>query len=250
PALTDPFLNLATGFGSSYSVEPLDPGQIAVGNSDFLVTATYADLRFPHTGPAELAAYAPPAEPHSSMPSPTGVAGSRDGLVPPTLPDLPWRETVRVSWDRLPVTAGLGNLTESALARFDPAPGALAESVLPKRDSGGWRPLVISPDGPPGQPGYDRVSVVDSGAEIPLGSGGRQIGYAVAVGDVYGLWSGWKDLPYVGDEPGPETPRVISLELTSTYAGAASCPASLGAQLAVEWVQRTPTSLELVAMFF
>ena len=250
PAQTDPFLNLATGFGSSYSVEAVDPSQIGVGESDFLVTADYAELRAPHEGPAQLAAYAPAPEPHLELPDPTGLTDGRDGLVPPPTADLPWRETVRVSWDRLPVTAALASATESALARFSTAPASPAESLLPERTAGGPRPLVISADGPPGQPGYNRVSVVDGSAEIPIGSGGRQVGYAVAVSDLYGVWSEWRDVAYVGDEPAPEPPRVISLQLQATYAGSASCPASLDVELATEWVQRTPASLELAAVFF
>ena len=89
PALTDPFLNLATGFGSAYVVERLAEGQIAVGNSDFLVTAEYAELAPPRSGGAEMAAYAPSPGLHVVVPDPTGLVSSRDGLVPPAVRTRP-----------------------------------------------------------------------------------------------------------------------------------------------------------------
>ena len=250
PALTDPFLNLAMGFGSAYSFEALGPDQIAVGNSDFLVTAQYENLMPPDRGPAEMAAYCPRPIPHGIVADPTGLTVERSGLVAPVQPDAPWRESIRLTWDRLTVTAALGNLTESAIGRFPPTAGAPAESLLPKRSSGGWRPLVITPDGQPGDPGNDRVSVVDGGAEIVIGSGGRTVGYTVAVSDVYGVWSSWQDVPYVGDEPAPQPPRVISLQLSSHYTGTTTCPAKLTSEISVEWIERTPTAVEVVAIFF
>jgi len=250
PAMSDPFLNLATGFGSSYCVEPLDPSQIAVGVSDFLVTATYASLKPPHKGPAEMAAYSPRAVSHLMVPDPTGLTAVRAGLVAPPEPDLTWRESITLGWDRLTVTAALGSVTESAVARFDAAAGSPAESLLPKRDSGGWRPFTVSPDKPEGQPGNDRVSVSDGAAEIALGSGGRHVGYGVAVSDIFGIWSSWRDVAYNGNEPGPEPPRVISLALQATYAGSPSCPATLDTEISIEWAERTPAALELVALFF
>lgn len=250
PAMSDPFLNLATGFGSAYSIEAIERWQIGVGGSDFLVTAKYASLQPPHQGPVEMAAYCPPAMHHLMVPDPTGLTAKRAGLVAPPAPDQTWRESVKVGWNRLTVTAALGSVSESAVARFDTAAGSPAESLLPKRDSGGWRPFTISPDAPKGQPGHDRVSVSDGAAEIPMGSGGRNVGYSVVVGDIFGVWSSWRDVPYSGDEPGPHPPRIVSLALQATYAGSPSCPASLDAEISVEWTERTPAAVELVALFF
>ena len=246
PALTDPFLNLATGFGSAYVGERLADGQIAVGCSDFLVTADYEALAPPRGGGGEMAAYAPSPEPHAVVPDPTGLLIGRDGLVPPPVRDAPWRESVRAAWDRRPVTAGLGRMTESAVARFLPASGNPAESLLPPRAAGGFRPFAITAEAA----AADRVAFVDGAAEIPIGSGGRQVGYAVAVSDIFGVWSAWRDVAYIGDEPGPQPPRIVSLTLETSYAGTTTCPGRLAVELSTEWLERTPTAIEIVALAF
>lgn len=250
PAMSDPFLNLATGFGSSYTVEPLDPSQIAVGGSDFLVTALYENLKPPNKGPVEMAAYSPSSTRHTTVADPTGLIAARSGLVAPAAPNQAWRESVRVGWDRLASPASIGGVTESSVARFDVAAGSPAQTLLPMRDSGGLRPLAITPDAADGQPGHDRASVSDGAAEIPLGSGGRHVGYAVAVSDIYGVWSSWRDAVYDSTEPAPQPPRVVSVELTARYAGSPSCPAELDTEIAVEWLERTPTVVDVAALFF
>jgi hypothetical protein len=249
PAHSDAFLNLAMGFGSAYSEERALPEQIAVGGSDFLVTADYRQHRWAGGGSAEFAAYAPAALTHAATPSPAALSAVRSGLVPPSTADLAWRETVKLGWLRQPTTAGLGIVTETAVARYD-AGSADAEALIEKRDPSGWRPLVVSPDAPAGKPGNDHTSVVDGAAEIPLSSGGRHVGYAVTVTDVYGVWSPWSDVDYAGDEPGPGPSRIIKLALTTGYAGTTTCPASLDLEVASEWLQRRTHNIELVAMFF
>ncbi len=249
PAHSDAFLNLATGFGSAYSQERMLPEQIGVGGAEFLVTASYRDVLPAGTGSAEFAAYAPQGIAHAQTPAPAGLVAVRSGLVPPPLADLTWRETVRLGWLRPPTTAGLGVVTETALARYAAGSGQ-AEALIEKRDPSGWRPLVLSPDAPSGQPGNDHTSVVDGAAEIPLSSGGRQVGYAVAVTDVYGVWSSWRDVDYSGDEPGPESARIVSLALTTRFTGTTTCPATLDLEVASEWLQRRTQDIEVVAIFF
>src|SRR6185503_11466519 len=93
---------------------------------------------------AEMAAYAPAPGLHVVVPDPTGLVSSRDGLVPPAVRDAAWRESVRAAWDRRPVTAGLGRMTESSVARFAPGSPDPAESLLPPRAAGGYRPFAIT----------------------------------------------------------------------------------------------------------
>jgi hypothetical protein len=250
PALSDPFLNLATGFGASYTMERLDDLQVAVGHCDFLVTAKYSRLLPPDRGGAEFAAYAPAPEPHLVVPTPTALLSERAGLVGPVIADAPWRESIRLTWDRVPKNAAASPVTESALARYDLGTAGAAQSLLPKRDSGGDRPLLISPDGSEGNTGFNRVALVDGGQEIPIGSGGRHVGYAVAVSDVHGVWSPWQDVPWDGTEPAPQPTRLISVALDTHYAGSPNCPGTLKTEVAVEWVERTPTQVEIVAMYF
>lgn len=249
PAHSDAFLNLVTGFGSCYSQERMLPEQIGVGGSDFLITAQYREVAPAGTGSAEFAAFAPQGIAHAQTPAPAPLTARRSGLVPPPQPDLAWRETVRLNWKLTPLTAGLGVPTESALARYDAA-ATQAEALIDKREPTGWRPLVLSADAPRPKPGSDATSVVDGGAEIPLGSGGRQVGYAVAVSDVYGVWSRWSDVPYAGDEPGPEGARLVSVALSTHFAGGPACPAALDLEVAAEWLQRRTRSIAIVALFY
>ncbi len=250
PAQSDPFLNLATGFGASYSVERMHDRQIAVGWSDFLVTARYADLLPPERGGGEFAAYAPAAGPHLLVPTPTALIRELGGRLGPTSIDAPWRESVRLSWDRVPRSAAMSPVTESALARYPLVGGGAAQSLLPPRLSGGDRPFLVGPAAAEGETDHDRIALVDGGQEVPIGSGGRRVGYAVAVSDVHGVWSTWQDVAWLGDEPAPQPPRIVSLALDTAYAGSPSCPSTLDVQVAVDWVERTPTRVEIVAIHY
>ena len=250
PALSDPFLNLATGFGASYTMERFDELQVPVGHCDFLVTARYSRLAPPARGGAEFAAYAPAPEPHLVVPTPTALLSERAGLVGPITRDAAWRESIRLTWDRVPKNAAASPVTESALARYELTTSGAAQSLLPRRDAGGDRPLLISPDGSDGNTGFNRVALVDGGQEIPIGSGGRHVGYAVAVSDVHGVWSPWRDVLWDGTEPAPQPTRLISVALDTHYAGSSNCPGTLKAEVAVEWLERTPTQVEIVALYF
>ncbi|MFZ1285638.1 MAG: hypothetical protein WAR57_01210, partial [Candidatus Phosphoribacter sp.] len=247
PAQTDPVLNLATGFGTTYTREG---GQgVQVGERDFLVTADMERTPAPWPDKVTFAAYAPQSGPHEIVPPATALTAERSGLVPPQPVDSPWSESIRVSWARLASTAAMGRVGAGVLARYDVS-DPQAKSLAPERDAGGVRPLTLSPDGPNGTPGSARVAFVDGAAAIPILGGGRQVGYAVSLVDIHGLWSAWRDVAYTGDEPGPMPPRLISLALTSRYAGSASCPATLTLETALDWTERRPTGLQVVALFF
>ena len=92
PATTDPYYALALGFGTGYG---LDGEHERLYGMDFLVTADY--LETPEGGPATYAAYVPRPVPHSATAPVTGLVAGRDGLIRPSSPDQPWRETIRVS---------------------------------------------------------------------------------------------------------------------------------------------------------
>jgi hypothetical protein len=231
-------------------MERLDDLQVAVGRCDFLVTAKYSRLAPPDRGGAEFAAYAPAPDPHLVVPTPTALTSERAGLVAPITADAPWRESVRLTWDRVPKNASTSPVTESALARYELASPGAAASLLPKRDAGGDRPLLISPDGTEGNAGFNRVALVDGGQEIAIGSGGRHVGYAVAVSDLHGIWSPWQDVPWDGNEPAPQPTRLISVALDTHYAGSTTCPGTLKAEVAVEWAERTPTQVQIAAIYF
>ena len=253
PAQTDPLLNLATGFGTTYGFEtrlPVDYWPNGGERVDFMVTADYGSLGPFRRGKGRFAAYAPQVGPHVITAPATGLESERVGLVGPARPDQPWRESVRVSWDALPATAMLGRVSAGVLARYD-ASSSVAQCLAPPRDSGGYRPLTLSPDAPPGETGHDRIAFADGGVDIPISSGGRSVGYGVSLVDLHGLWSSWRDVAYVGDEPGPQSPRVVSLALDSSYDGnAAACPGTLRLEVAVNWAERTPAHLVGRARYF
>ena len=245
PAASDPFLALALGFGTAYPEEANNDIPVP----DFLVTAEYEDVP-DRTGPAEVAAYLPVAPVHGSLAQPMSVTALRDGLVAPSAPDLPWRESIRISWNLAPPAAALGRGSGAALARVTLPTDTLAECLLPLRAAGDFRPLLPVPDGPPDTPGHSRTGMVDALAEIPIGSGGRQPLYPVAWQDVFGVWSWWVDAQYVGSEPAVAKPRIIALGLESTFAGSPLCPARLTVELSVDWAERTPTAVRVYAVYF
>ena len=253
PAQTDPLLNLATGFGTTYGNDtrlPVDGWPDVRERLDFMVTADYKRLPPPRRGGGTFAAYAPQTGPHLLTAPATGLTADRSGLNGPIAPDEPWRESIRVSWDAVPATAALGRVTAGVLARYD-AGDPRAECLAPLRAAGGHEPLALSPDGPEGGPGHDRIAFVDAAADIPIGSGGRHVGYATALVDIHGLWSTWRDVDWNGDEPATQVPRIISLALDSTYDGnPAACPGGLRLEAAVDWSERTPTGLEFVAWYY
>ncbi|WP_433003834.1 hypothetical protein [Kribbella sp. CA-294648] len=248
PASADPFLALGLGFGTSYLEERTHdlPG---VGGDDLMVTAEYSDTPN-RIGPVTMAAYLPSFPQHANTRTPVNVAAVRDGLVAPAVPDQAWRETVRISWFRPPATAALGQGTGGSLARFESPADTTAECLLPLRPAGDFRPLLPVPDGPEDHQDFRRTSIVDAAAEIPIGSGGRNPGYPVAVQDVFGVWSKWEDALYAGDEPAPPRPRIIALALRSTFTGSTSCPATLEVELAVSWEDRTPVAVDLRLVLF
>ena len=235
PAQTDPVLNLALGFGATYRIESADRPELSIGRSDLMVTA-----------------HAPFAMRHDAVPPPTSLTANRSGLVAPRPADQPWRESITVRWDRLTSSAALGRVGAGALARVETT-APLAEPALalnPPRHGRGYRPLTLSPDGPANSPGAAKVTLVDAAAEIPIGSGGRSVEYAVSVVDLHGVWSPWRDVAYAGNEPAPMPPRLLSAKLDSRYEGSPSCPAELVLEAALDWTERIPTHLDLVAIFY
>ena len=247
PAVSDPFLALAIGFGTAYGLHEL--GDAGPGRLDFLVSATWSETPL-RIGKVELAAYVPSPAVHHSLTPPMSMTAARAGLVQPERRDDPWRESVKVSWHRQQASASLGRPSGAAFGRFDPSAGITVEPLLPTRASGGWRPLVPMPDGIEGTPGYALAALVERDAIIPLGSGGRSCGYTVALQDVFGIWSPWEDELYSGVEPNRPMPRVISLALSSTFEGSTLCSAVLETEVSIDWEDRTPAGFDIASVFF
>lgn len=246
PSTTDPFYALALGFGTGYG---LTGDAEFLSAMDFLVTADYPET--PEGGPATYATYIPAPVPHTATAAVTGLAAGRDGLVRPAAPDRPWRETIRIGWDAASSSAALGRPTGFSLLRFDPSAGSATECLLERRTTQDWLPRVPSrAPGATGGPPSSRNVTVDPGQEIPLGSGWHSVGYAVAVEDVFGIWSAWEDAVATTPEPGPPLPRILSARLDPSYVGGTSCPATLALEVSLDWSDRTVSSLDVSTLLF
>ncbi|GAB3132722.1 hypothetical protein [Marisediminicola antarctica] len=259
-AQVDPFLNLATGFGAVYTTESLDDDQIPIAHDELLVTAQYRQVLGPGDqvlddqplpagiGPAEFAAYAPRGAQLSQVPSPTQLTATRAGFVEPRQPDAPWGESIRLTYRRTLASAMLGTPTQQAAVVADVG-SPVAEPIIERRLPQGWRTLAISPDGPQGQPGFDRATLMHAPAQIALGSSGRNVRYGVALADVFGVWSPWREVGYAGDEPAPELSAIISAKLDMRYTGSTAAPTTLEVDVATEWTQRRPSRIDVRVVF-
>ena len=247
-ASSDVNVSLAAGFGTAYGLtrEHSDTDLLFY---DFMVTAPFSDTP-DKAGPSELAAFIPFPNLHNTLQSPQGLRPEPAGFVAPNSVDQPWAESVRLIWSRNQVTAAMERPTEGMLLRYVLGGNAVAQPLVAKRDAGDYRPYVLSANGLANQMGYDEYVLADAAAEIVIGSGGRSVGYAVAVQDIFGIWSRWADVPYHGTEPPPQAPRILRMQLDSQYAGNSICPAVLSIEMSIEWAHRTPTAFELALVFF
>lgn len=257
-AAGDPFIALATGFGTGFPWAPRVESVQASSPPDFLITGKYDRIPLGvgsssgggSGAGAEMAAFVPSPSLHGEMAAPTGLSAARAGLVSPDPRDAAWRETVRVSWNRQQVAAAVGRPTGASLVRYDLGSTAAATALQEKRSSGDFRPLLIVPAGAEGSPEYSRTGLVDAAAEIALGSSGRAVGYGVAVQDAFGVWSQWEDQTYFGAEPPLPAPRIIALTMDSTFAGSQTCPAAVHLELGVDWADRTPRQIAVSLHFY
>lgn len=243
PAGTDPFLNLALGFGTAYDQRKDDRAAIF----DWLVTAAYQDCVLGTK--VEVASYVPRAETHGMLPYADAAVAERAALVPPASQDGPWRESIRVTW--LPRTS-LAVLQSGSLvgfAGYDPAVMDPTTDLVPERRSGGPQPLTVARPAPTATPGSERAAVVHPDLELPI-SGSVTRGHCVAIGDVFGVWSPWIDRETTGAAPDPEGPRLVSVALTATYGGSSVCVGELALELAQRWVERSVTAIDVTAVLW
>src|SRR5690606_34398393 len=144
PAATNPFLALATGFGTCYP-GTLNDDRGPFGRADYMITAEYKDTPL-RMGGAQVAALVPRPGNHADTPAPMSLTAERNGLVAPDGRDEPWRETIRVSWNRVEGSAAMGRPTGASLVRYPASGSASAECLLPVRAAGDHRPMLLVPD--------------------------------------------------------------------------------------------------------
>ena len=243
PAYSDPSTNVATGFGTAYRAADLPDSYAEV---EFLVTARYRGSVLGDD--VEVAAYVPPVEPHLAVPPVVDLTAERAALMPPHVPDGPFRESVQVSWRPGPRTATLTGPVAHAFAGWTGG-AAVAEDLLPPRWLGGSQPRTIPrPEGTT-LPGADRPKVVHGDQDLRV-DGSLARGYAVAQADIFGVWSPWEDVTVVTSSPTVAPPRIGRLALDVSYAGSPVCPSELVVELAVDRTQRTVATIEVRAVLY
>lgn len=244
---TDPAVCLVLGFGTGYAAEHLmnHPAEV-----ELLVTAPY---RHSHLGDdVELAAYLPPPGRHAALAPVVDLSAARAALIPPTVRDAPHRESVELSWRPPQPLATLTDPVALALAAFAPGDSE-ATSRLAERPGGGpqARALAVPVPDPARAPvpGRERPRLVDADLPLPL-EGTVTRGYAVAQVDLFGIWSRWEDVTVTTASPVLLPPRIGRLELTARHVAGASCPSRLVVNVATDWTERSPRTVEVVALFF
>jgi hypothetical protein len=242
-AASDPAAALALGFGTAYPSE----GELEVGGRDVMVTAHYKEGRLGDGTDEEYAAIVPwPEEMHSPPGAPTGIGAERAGLLTPPDPTSPWQETIRVRFDRVAPSLALEHPVAASFGVYPSSP-APAELLLESDPlAGGYHTLALAPRP---EPNLGQAALVDSVAtDLPLDLSVRTLGHAVAVEDLFGLWSPWRDVTYSGSAPAYPIPQVVSARLDTSYAGATTCPATFAVDVVVDWQIRQPLTLELRAV--
>ena len=231
---------LALGFGTAYPLSQLTNPTLVRGQRfpDFLVVAAYPDG-------TELAVVLPwPGQAARAPGPPTHLTVARAGLLTPAGDTASWLETLRADFDRVPTSVALERPSVGAIVRYDPADLAPAEPVQPFDPEVDWWPPQLLAARP--SPDDGRVALTDPlGAELPVDLSPRTSAHAVAVADVYGLWSAWSDAQHAGVAPPYPIPQVVAVHADASYAGSSTCPTALSADLVVDWQARTPAMLEL-----
>jgi hypothetical protein len=242
-AASDPAAALALGFGTAYPLE----GKPGVAERDVMITAHYKNGHLGDGTEEEYAAIVPwPTQLRTPPGAATGTTAERAGLLTPEDPVSPWRETIRVNFDRVASSLALERPVAASFAVYPSAPGPARLLVEPDLIAGGYHTLALAPRPEPDQ---DQIALVDSlVTDLPLDLSARTLGHAVAVEDHFGLWSPWCDVSYTGSAPAYPIPQVVTARLDTSYAGSTTCPAIFATDVVVDWQIRQPQTLELRAV--
>jgi hypothetical protein len=271
-AMTDPFPNLALGFGTAYdfaSANSVAPGVAApqAGLQDAAHVAMAARVRTPNPvvlrvtgewrngldGRSPAVAYGAVVVPAPFVippPPPAALEALQTGFQTPLAPDGPWRVDFRLRWERL-VRQGLIRPASFAVARRRTTPSVTApESLMGERRSGGPIPAAIAKPRPTDiEP--TRAHFPDQDFEIPNDPGSVAAIYGVAQQNLYGVWSPWSATDASAMQPPLEPVRITAVGLTPVApTGGALCPATLSIEFVLDWRVRTPQSVRFVAALY
>jgi hypothetical protein len=252
-ATTDPLNSLVTGFGTAYDASVLGErvagaathvSAASVGSQvDFMVTATFVDALGKDVEWAALllggvSTSLPPA-------TPAAVAALVQGVQSPAALDGPFQPVVTVSWDATPTILPF-HLGSQALARRGVAPASGSVALMEKRPGdAALQPIgaSVSSTNP------HRRSLSDGSYAIDGTIATNTVRYSVATQDIFGRWSAWGSASCDVAEPPTGKVTLLGPRLDTTVA-AGACPATLTVDLAWDWANRSPQTIDVVARRF
>ncbi len=251
-ATTDPLNALLTGFGTAYDASVLGERFTAAtthasqgvgAQVDFMVTATFVDAL---GSDVEWAALLLGGVSTSLPPTtPAAVTALSQGLQSPAALDGPFRPVVTVSWDAVPTTLPF-HLGSQALARRGIAPASGAVALMDKRPND----LALQPIGASVNAANPaRRAVADSSYEIDGTFEPNTVRYSVATQDIFGRWSRWGGASCNAGEPPAGRATLLGPRLDTTVS-AGPCPATLTVDVAWDWANRSPRTVQIAGRRF
>jgi len=247
-ATTDPLNSLVTGFGTAYDASFL--GERVVGLTthlatsfspqvDFMVTATFVDALGKDVERAALllggvSTSLPPA-------TPAAVAAVNQGVQSPDVLDGPFHPVVTVSWDATPTMLPF-HLGSQALARRGVTPASGSVALMDKRPND----VALQPIGASvSTTNPQRRTLSDATYAIDGTIATNTVRYAVATQDIFGRWSKWGNASCDAAEPPPGKVTMLGPRLDTTL-DPGPCPATLTVDLAWDWANRSPQTIDVV----
>lgn len=256
---SDPWLALALGFGTAYDaaggVNPLTgkPDEESALNYDYMVTARWEKGLDGDSDPFEMAAVVPSPALAIPPPLPANLSAEVMGQLRPLSTDADWRCSVKASWDR-PPDMELFRPRTYAFMRTGLLPPEPTVALMPKRQSGGYRYLLINSALPtPLPPDWWRVAAVDRELIIPSVNGQRGLRYGVAHQDIYGQWTPWVVADTLATQPPVDDVRIVHAKLDAALPlspGGSVCDGTLTLEFLWDWRMRSPQQIRFVGRLY
>lgn len=262
-ANSDPYLNLALGFGTAYPTSSMELSRghdIYVASTDgkkkktvigydFMIVAHWERGLDGASDPVDYAAIVPWPGIALPPPSPAGLKAEIGGLIPPAKTDDNWRSSVEISWDRPPVLMKLSRATGFAFARAGISPPGGVEALMELRTSGGLRPIAVIQNLKDLE--WQRIHAVDYELQIPSNPGNSLVKYGVAIQDIYGQWTPWATVDCSLSQPKLDQVRIASAKLNPVAPAYGSvCPTTLEIEFLWDWSIRSPGTISFAGRLY
>ena len=220
--------------------EVLEPPGTVHTAFDYMVTTEFTDPTF---GTREYAALAQPRTTPETLAHLDANAFLRNRAAQR---DQAESESVQLTWNLSSFPQGYGIIVSRNS-------GQAQVLNAPRQIAGGFDPFI--PQRPPsveGEMPFDqKTAFVDAVSPIPL-TGSATSRYLVAGLDIFGRWSGWRDVLYSVSAPDILKPSVLSatIELDATAAIGRVVPAEIEIEFSWDWSDRSPERVEFTGTFF